>query len=311
MDPITDVLTAMRVESVVYGRLEATAPWGVHVHANDHAKFSLVSRGSCWLTLDDGSDSIRLANGDFFLLAPGTSYALSDTPGTATRDFAEVVRVKCGDGFEFGGGGEPTTLIGGKVAFDRSNGKPLTDLLPPLIHIRAGHPQARALEATLQMLASETGTSIPGSQLVINRIADILVIQSIRAHLASCAGVRSGWVRALSDPQIGAALKAMHESIEQPWTVARLASEAGMSRSAFAQRFKELVGEAPLEYLTRWRMYQASRLIRESGQKMVDIAKRVGYDSDGAFNKAFKRAVGVSPGEYRRNGVEERAAAAS
>src|SRR5262249_9017384 len=119
--------------------------------------------------------------------------------------------------------------------------------------------------------------------------------------IASSQHVKTVWLSALSDQHIGASLRSMHETLEHSWTVASLASEAGMSRSAYAQRFKELVGEAPLEYLTRWRMYRASRLLRESSSKLVNVAQAVGYDSDGAFNRAFRRVIGVAPGEYRRN----------
>jgi transcriptional regulator GlxA family with amidase domain len=152
---------------------------------------------------------------------------------------------------------------------------------------------------------------VPGSQLVTNRVADILFIQTIRAYLASGTSTKLGWLRALSDQQIGAALSAMHAGIDQPWTVASLATAAGMSRSAFALRFKELVGESPLEYLTRWRMYRAGRLLRESDRKLIDVAKLVGYDSDVAFHKAFKRIQGYSPGAYRKNGALRQAAGAA
>ena len=303
MDPITDVLMAMRVESVVHGRLEATAPWALRAETGPHAKFCMVSRGTCWLTLEESPEPILLAGGDFFLLASGSSYTLGDSPYTPARNFAEILQENKCDLIHYGGGGAPTTVIGGKFMFDETNGKPLTDLLPPLIHVRADMARTLSLETTLKLLTSETAMPTPGSQLVINRLADILFIQAIRAHLTSEAGPRTGWLRALADQQIGIALRSMHEGIEQPWTVATLASQAGMSRSAFALHFKNLVGESPLEYLTRWRMYKASRLLRESDKKLVDVAKQVGYDSDGAFNKAFKRVLNVAPGEYRRNGA--------
>jgi AraC-like DNA-binding protein len=304
VDPITDVFTAMRVESVVYARFEATAPWGFSTEACPHACFGMVSRGNCWLTVEGSPKPIPLTGGDCFLLAPGGAHALRDHPRTRTRSIADVLRGRSGDVIHFGGGGAPTSIVGGKFTFDATNSKPLTDLLPPLIHVKADQARTLALQTTLQLLASETAAPAPGSQLVINRLADILFIQALRAYIASEGSSHTGWLSALSDPQIGAALRSMHEKIEHPWTVAGLASEAGMSRSAFALRFKELVGEAPLEYVTRWRMYKASRLLRERDNKLAEVANSIGYDSDGAFNKAFKRVIGVTPGEYRRSGAE-------
>jgi transcriptional regulator GlxA family with amidase domain len=161
------------------------------------------------------------------------------------------------------------------------------------------------LQKTLELLASEMDASKPGSEpgseIAVRRLADLLLIQALRAHIAASPENRTGWMYALSDAHIGAALNSMHKRIEHPWTVASLASEAGMSRSAFAQRFKELMSESPLEYLTRWRMYRGSDLLRESDRKLADVAQAVGYDSDGAFHKAFKRVLGIAPGEYRRS----------
>lgn len=302
MDPLTDVFTSMRVESVVYRRLEATAPWGLSFEAPSHAKFGMVLRGNCWLTVDGVSEPVPLAGGDCYLLPRGNAHALRDHPRTLTRNFAEVLERYQDDIIHYGGGGAPTTIVGGKFTFDGPCSRPLTDLLPPLIQVRADEARTLALHTTLQLLASEMAAPGPGSQVIVSRLADTLFVQAIRAHIASSGCAKTGWLRALSDPPIGAALKSMHERIAHPWTVAALAAAAGMSRSAFASHFKELVGDAPLVYLTRWRMHQASRLLRDGKRKLFEIANLVGYDSDGAFNKAFKRVVGVTPGEYRSNG---------
>jgi AraC-like DNA-binding protein len=303
MDPVTDVFTAMRIESVVYRRLELTAPWGLRIERSEQACFGTVVRGNCWLTVEGESKPLPLTGGDCFcFFTRGRAHTLRDQPRTRAHDIQEVIRAAKGEAVHFGGGGVATTLVGGKFTFDMSNSKPLTDLLPRLIHLRADQAQATPLQQTLQLLASEAAQPAVGSDLVLRRLADILLIQAIRAHIASDACQQTGWLRALSDRQIGSALQSMHEKISQPWTVAGLAAAAGMSRSAFAVRFKELVGETPLEYLTRWRVYQAARLLREGDKKLIDVAHSVGYDSDGAFNKAFKRIMAATPGDYRRNG---------
>lgn len=302
MDPITDIFTAMRIESLVYRRLELTAPWGLRIEPGVHVCFGMIVRGNCWLTIEGESKPLPLTGGDCFcFFAQDRAHTLRDHPRTRAHCIQEVIEASAGDAVHFGGGGVPTTIIGGKFVFDKANSKPLTDLLPPLVHVRADRAQTTPLEQTLHLLASEAAQPSVGSELVLKRLADVLLIQVIRAHVASGAGAKTGWLRALSDHQIGAALLSMHERIEQPWTVAGLASAAGMSRSAFALRFKEIVGETPLEYLTRWRIYKAALLLREGRQKLIDVANSIGY-SDAAFNKTFKRVIGITPGEYRRNG---------
>ena len=202
----------------------------------------------------------------------------------------------------YGGGGTATTILGGKFTFDQTNSKPLMDLLPPFIHVQNERVQTLPLQQSLQLFAAEAAQSCLGSYLVLKRLADILLLQLIREYVSSSTCRETGWLRALSDPRIGGVLRSMHENIQQPWTVGELASVAGMSRSAFALRFKEVVGETPLDYLTRWRVYRAAVLLREGDRKLTEIANAVGYDSDGSFNKTFKRIVGVTPGEYRRAG---------
>jgi AraC-like DNA-binding protein len=322
VDPITDIFKTMHVASVVHARLEATAPWGLMHQAEDAkdalpklavpknwrsqiAHFGMVSRGNCWLSVEGIRDQIPLTGGDCFLLAPGSTYALRDNPSTRAGSICEAAPKNGSNVIHYGGGGVPTTIISGWFRFDESSVKPLKRLLPELILIKADQAQTLALHATLQLLASEMAEPAPGAEVMVNRLADILFIQCVRAHIASSSGTcKSGWLRAIFDPKIGAALKAMHERIENPWTVETLAAAAGMSRSAFALRFKELLGETPLEYLTNWRMYKATRLLQGNDRKLFEVAKSVGYDSDAAFSKAFKRVLGAAPREYRRSAIE-------
>ncbi len=309
----------MHVGSVVHARLEATAPWGLTRAADDAsdasphstgskcspaqlAHFGMVSRGNCWLSVEGLPGPIPLTGGDCFLLAPESAYTLRDSPRTRARSFCEVVPKDGSHVSHYGGGGVPTTIISGWFSFGETSVAPLKRLLPKLILVKADQARTLALNTTLQMLASETAEPTPGSEVMVKRLADILFIQCVRAHIASSAeSCKSGWLRAMFDPRIGAALKVMHEKIADPWTVESLAEAAGMSRSAFALRFKEVLGETPLEYLTNWRMYKASGLLQKDGRKLFEIAKAVGYDSDAAFSKAFKRVMGVAPKESRRS----------
>jgi len=319
LDPITDLFQTMQVAGVVHARLEATAPWGLkreamvaeetagHPPACAHsplqfAHFGMLARGNCWLSVEGMPDALPLAGGDCFLLAPGTSYTLRDSPRTRARSFCEVAPRDGSQIIEYGGGGPPTTIISGWFRFGHMSAKLLARLLPALILVKADQSQSLALHTTLSMLASEMADPAPGSDLIVNRLADVLFIQCIRAHIASHSGqCQPGWLRATFDPKIGVALKSMHDRVADPWTVETLAAACGMSRSAFAARFKELVGETPLEYLTSWRMHKATALLRQNDRKLFDVAKSVGYDSDAAFSKAFKRVLGVAPRSYRQN----------
>jgi hypothetical protein len=265
LDPLTDLFNTMHVASVVHARLEATAPWGLMREAEEAkeavpalknspsllAHFGIVSRGNCWLSVKGMPDPIPLTGGDCVLLAPASSYALRDNPRTRARSFCEVAPRNRSNVIHYGGGGVPTTVISGWFSFGQMSVKPLKRLLPELILVKADQAQSIALHATLQLLASEMAQPAPGSEVMVNRLADILFIQCVRAHIASSSETcKSGWLRAIFDPGIGLVLKAMHERIENPWTVETLAAAAGMSRSAFALRFKQLLGETPLEYLT-------------------------------------------------------------
>jgi AraC-like DNA-binding protein len=315
MDPISDVFKTMQVASVVHARLEATAPWGLMreaeaennavVHSNSPsqlAHFGMVSRGNCWLSVGGMPDPLPLTGGDCFLLAPGSTYALRDNPRTQAHSFCEAGPKNNTNVIHYGGGGIPTTIVSGWFRFGQMSVKPVRRLLPELILIKADQAQTLALHATLQLLASEMSEPAPGAEVMVNRLADILFIQCVRAHIASESETcKSGWLRAIFDPKIGAALKAIHERVENPWTVEALAAAAGMSRSAFALRFKELLGETPLEYLTNWRMYKATGFLQDGDKKLFEVAKSVGYESDAAFSKAFKRVLGLAPSEYRRS----------
>ena len=203
--------------------------------------------------------------------------------------------------FHYGGGGALTTIIGGCFAVEDAEPVRLISALPAVIHVKGdrGTP-VQWLEASLHFVASEMAAGQPGAQTVVSRLADILFVHAVRAYLAESGQDAKGWLRGLLDPQIGHALALIHQRPEAPWTVQSLATAVGMSRSAFASRFSELVEEPPLAYLTRWRMHKASRLLAGGTSGIGEVASRVGYEAEAAFSKAFKRWVGHAPGAYRR-----------
>jgi AraC-like DNA-binding protein len=284
---------------------EKVTPSGEKVSPSELAHFGMVSRGNFWLSVDGMRDPIPLTGGDCFLLAPRSSFVLRDTPRTRPKSFCEIAPKVTGNVVHYGGGGAPTTIISGLLRFDAVSLKPITQLLPSLILVKADQARTLALHTTLQLLASEMVEQAPGSEVTATRLAEVLFIQALRAHIASGSDdYKRGWLRAIFDPQIGAALRSIHENVDRPWTVESLAVAAGMSRSAFALRFKEMLGQTPLDYLTEWRMQKAMPLLQSGDQKLVEIARCVGYESDAAFSKAFKRVVGVAPREFRHNGAD-------
>ncbi len=313
MDPITDIFRTMHATAFGQHRLEATAPWGLVQKQTDKkitpscnagsptdlAHFAMLSRGNCWLSVEGSPEPIPLTGGDCFFLARGTSFVLRDSLRTLPqKSFGEVAARNGSNVAHYGGGGSPTTIVCGSLSFDRASVKPITQLLPNFILIKADKAHTLALHTTMQALALEMEEQAPGSEVVATRLAEVMFIQALRAHIASTPERNKGWLRAIFDPQIGTALNAVHDSVSTPWTVESLATAAGMSRSAFAARFKELLGQTPLEYVTEWRMQKAMQLLEQRDKKLIDIARSVGYESDAAFSKAFKRVVGANPGEY-------------
>jgi AraC-like DNA-binding protein len=281
------------------------APSGKKCSPTDLAHFAMLSRGNCWLSVDGIPEPIPLTGGDCILLARGTSIVLRDSLRTRPRwSFREIAARAERNVAHCGGGGAPTTIVCGSMSFDCASLKPITWLMPRFILIRADQGRTLALHNTMQALATEMADQGPGSEIVANRLAEVLFIQMLRAHIASGSECNKGWLRAVFDPKMGAALSAIHHRVNTPWTVESLAGAAGMSRSAFAVRFKELLGQTPLEYVTDWRMQKAMQLLQERDKKLVDVARLVGYESDAAFSKAFKRVVGANPGEFLKRGFE-------
>lgn len=254
MDVLSDVLGLVRIHSQVYGRLELGAPWGIRTAANDHVAFYVVSRGSCWLDCAGLPAPLLLGGGDFVFLPRGVAYELRDHPDSPTMRFEDLLASRpegSREPLKSGGSGPLASLVCGCFAFE-GGCNPLVESLPTVIHVRADAPEGslRWLESTLQFVASEAASPRPGAEIVANRLADILFVQAVRAYLATPEGAaQRGWLASLADPQVGRALQLMHERPDDRWTLERLADAVCMSRSAFAAKFRELVGETPMNYL--------------------------------------------------------------
>ncbi|MBJ6763718.1 AraC family transcriptional regulator [Myxococcaceae bacterium JPH2] len=311
MDVLADALRHIRLRSKLNGRLEGFAPWGMRVLARDVPTFYVMTQGSCLLEAE--GTRLQLGPGDFVFILGGVSYVLRDSPKTRPLP-AEVVYAylggRCGGTVRAGGSGAQTTVICGTFEFEgASPTSPLLASLPRLMHVKAKSAvSARWVDSAMQLMAQELDAEQPGYEAVASRLADMLFVQALRTHVATQPAQRGGWLGALSDPQVGTALQHLHDKPEEPWTVERLARVANMSRSVFAARFKSLVGDAPLTYLTRWRIHRAAQIMALAPHHSTsEVARQVGYETDSAFVKAFRRHVGETPGTLRRR-LRERAA---
>lgn len=304
VDALGEALHLLRMSGVFYCRSEFSAPWGLDLPAMENClMFHVVTSGPCRIEVE-GAEPRMLRAGDMALVPHGKGHQLygeSDAPAEPLFDLPRELLSERYEVLQHGGGGEASTVICGAVRFDHPAAHRLVELLPRLMTVEAwSAPEADWLQGTLRLIAAEASELRPGGETVITRLADILVIQAIRAWIAQDESAQSGWLGALQDPQIGRAITLVHRDPAQPWTVASLASEAAMSRSAFAARFTGLVGEPVMHYVARWRMHLATTWLEEDDAPVGDLARRLGYESEAAFSRAFKRFIGVSPGAARR-----------
>jgi AraC-like DNA-binding protein len=300
MDPLSDVLSLLKVKSVLSARFEASEPWALRFPAYRHVKFGGVIKGERWVWIEGITTPAKLEQGDFYLLTDGSPYCFASDPGVALQDGEKVFATHLdAEGIvRYGQGDVLTSSVGGLFEFDSDVSGLLLDVLPPLVCVSANAPDAGALRGALDVFKAETDAVRPGAAAMAGSIANIVLLNILRAHLV--ANPRSaGWLGALSDPRIGAALKLMHGDIAQRWKVEALASKVGMSRTAFIERFKDLVGLPPLEYLIRWRMSVARDALKSGDDALARIAADVGYASETTFSSTFKKMFGQSPGRYR------------
>ena len=300
-----DLLRGIRLQSSIYFRTEFRAPWGIAV-AKDCAVFHIVEQGACWLQLNGLAAPIRLSEGDFVVVTRGQPHTLRDQLRTPAVDFFELVKAHASGvngALRLGGRGALTKIVCGGMVFENRDSNPLLAILPPVLHVKRTEERALRLGLTTAHVRSELDSGEPGSNEVVTRLADILFIQAVRAYFEeNSAAANSGWLAAVRDTQIGQALAILHSHPHRLWTVTSLARRLAMSRSNFAARFKELVGEPPQRYFKRLRIHAAAARLRTSGDKLSAIAAAAGFESAAAFMRAFKRQMGQTPGEYRKFG---------
>lgn len=302
-DPLADPLRLLKLTGVLHCRAEFTAPWGLDLpRIPDCMAIHIINSGSLFLDIA-GQPTREVKAGSLVMIPHGTAHQLRSEPDTSVTPLTDIPVQLITDRYEhmnFGGGGALTSVSYCGVRFDPVGARRMLQLLPLVIHVDTLTQKDEWLRDTARFIAREADATRPGSEAIITRLADIVVVQAIRAWLSSADG-QHGWLAALRDRQIGRALAAIHRDPSRHWTVAMLASEVGMSRSALSARFSELVGEPVKQYITEWRMQLARDALMTSSQTLAVLAEKYGYQSEAAFSRAFKRVFGASPGSVRKD----------
>ncbi len=304
MDALTDVLSALELKGWLSSRRELVPPWRYDFAQSKDSTFHVINDGGAFLQVEGEASPRRVEDGDVVLFPTGHPHSLFDNPASPTMRLVHLDYnparerhiVACQ------GSGPKLLMLCGAFHFDYPNDVPLLHRLPRLIHIASaqGHMD-QGIGGIVQLIARESASRQPGTEIMLKRLTELLFIQVIRLWIDQERTAAGGWAGALRDQPVSTALDLIHHSPERHWTVKELAEAAALSRSAFSARFTELVGEPPMTYLTRWRMLRATRLLKNE-VRMETVAEQLGYESEAAFRKAFKREVGIPPAQYRRFG---------
>ncbi len=303
-DSLSRVLASIRVTGAVLSLAHLEAPFAVESGRTASGIFHAVLSGVAWAAVD-GAEAVRLEAGQVAVFPSGASHAISSD---AAPTVPPVPVSAEGDGplptMRVAGGGPPTRILCGTIGFDDSPALSMTAGLPPIV-VTGTNATVDWTRSTIELIAEELRDDMPASAIVAARLADVLVMRALRETAASGAG--TAWLAGATDSRLAPALAALHTEPDGPWTVASLAERASMSRSTFYERFRSVVGVPPGEYVTRWRMHMACRLLRDSTEPVGAIGRRVGFDTDAGFSTAFKRVVGTTPSRYRRANSARRA----
>jgi AraC-like DNA-binding protein len=299
MDVVSDAIMAIRTGRPFSSRTVRTPPWGLRFPPSNGAGFHVVFQGSCWLVPGDGGTPLALSAGDVVFVSHGQEIALADHPSSALVDVASDMD----DAWEplDRVAASAAILICGSYQLEGASPHPLLAELPGVIHLPKRVGRHAPLTAIVDLLGYELDGRRPGADAIVSGLLDTMLLYALRAWYEDrAAEATTGWAAALADPAISTALRHIHRAPSRPWTVEGLGTQVGLSRAAFARRFTTFVGQPPLTYLTWWRMTSAATLLRGSETSLYAIAQKTGYTSESAFNHAFKRQYGSTPGDYRR-----------
>jgi len=296
MDPLSDLIALLRPRTAISKPITGRGRWGVRYAAHDAPGFTIILKGECWISFE-GQVPVRLERGDFLLLPSTPAFALgshADVEGELRDPTTTLVRYGDQEGdadFE---------SLGGTFRIEQVNAPLLLALLPGMIHIPASEGRMGRLCRMIELIMEECASEEPGKEMVLQRMLEVLLIEALRWRGIAADDARAGLLDGMRDPALARVLRAMHADVRADWTVAGLAKVAGLSRSAFAARFGEVLGCGPIEYLARWRMALAKDALIRGAKTLDTIADEIGYKSASAFSTAFRKRLGCSPGQFAR-----------
>lgn len=320
MDALSDVLQVVRLGGAVYLHGEFTAPWSVAGHSSAELcatflpqserviSYHFVTEGSCWARLPGEPDSaMEVHAGELLVVPQGEEHIMASSldvePAPAAPMLSDHLKNAPGEllALNYGGGGASTRLLCGFIACDESASNPLIAMLPRIFKVdMRNDPRSSWIESSLQFAAAEAAEWRAGSSIVLGKLSELLFVEAVRRCIESMPATHEGWLAGVRDRFIGRALALIHAQPAYGWTVDELAGRVGLSRSAFSQRFADIVGQPPMQYLTRWRLQLAAKELTGAGKPLLAIASQVGYESEAAFNRAFKREFGMPPSSWRK-----------
>jgi AraC-like DNA-binding protein len=314
MDVLSEVLKVVKLHGALFYNGEFSAPWSVRATssgalarhfapASDHVIiYHLIAQGRARVRLDSG-ERLDLNAGDLVMIPHGAPHILENGGPTPSSENAEQVAGILAQGLKLwrlGGGGEITRLICGYMACEPRLSAGFLSGLPPVLKIGIrNYDSGRWLENTIRFSVEQADTSRPGAEAVLARLSELLFVETLRAYITQLPPEQKGWLAGARDAEVGRALALIHRHPATPWTLARLAEEAGLSRSVLAERFRHYLGEPPMAYLTRWRLQLGAEMLASSSHSVAEIAAEVGYESEAAFNRAFKRQFEIPPARFR------------
>jgi AraC-like DNA-binding protein len=301
VDPLSDVLSLLKPRSLMSGGWDVGGDWSVRFPRHEGIKCYALVSGQCWLSMEGIAEPLRVVAGDCFLLPHGRPFCLASDLNLAPVDAYKFFQLPMNGAIRTVNGGGDCFGVGGIFTLAGNHADILLGALPPIVHIRKESDKA-AIRWSLERMMEELREPQPGSVLVARQLAYMMLVQALRLYLAEGLRGGVGWLFALADKHMSVAIGAMHGAPAHDWTIQKLAERAGMSRSTFALKFKQTVGESPMEYLTRWRMMLAGDKVANSSDSISSIARSLGYESESAFSTAFKRVMGCSPRQYGRVG---------
>jgi len=299
MDVLSDILSKVKLKSVVYFKSDFSEPWGMEIPKGPFAQFHIITKGQCVLKTKD--KSLKLFTGDIVVFPLGASHWLANNKSSKKYNGQEVVESILSGKSIFEGDKLSATLVCGHFEFDRSLDHPFIKELPSIIHINdTDLKQFSWLKNITDLVIEEAEKEQSGSGIIVNKLGEILFVHTLRAYIEKNKSV-NGFIAAIQDERISKVLKQIHSSPQKYWTVEQLAQIATMSRTSFSNRFKMLTGETPFNYITQWRVLQAKDLLEESSLSVGEIAEQVGYQSEAAFNRVFKKRVSLTPLKFRQS----------